>query len=332
MTDIFKPNERLQNDEFHHLLRYMQAIHQAFWHPDHFTYDRDVRDFTINLTPFERQVITRCMLAIGVVENKVKTFWARVDMRCPISEVADVAHTFAGNEVIHKVTYKMLLDYLGLDKEFETIFEVPCMKGRAEYLSKYLKGLTTTQENKVSDKEFTKSLILFTALVENASLFSQFLLISSFNKYQNRLANFATVVSATAREENLHGQFGAELIRIIREQHPEWFDDAMEAKVRRNIIKAYEAECGVLEWIFEGGELEFMPKVAVREYLKKRFNLSLNQLGYEDEFELDEDLLECTNYFDTSVKCSVSFDFFNEKSVDYAKTNLVTEDDWEGAW
>lgn len=328
MTDIFTPNERLQNDEYQYLLEYAHAIHNAFWHPDHFTYDRDVTDFKVNFTPYLRQVITRSMLAIGVVENKVKTFWARLDMRCPISEIADTCHTFAGNEVIHKMTYKTLLDYLGLDKEFERIMEVPCMEGRAKYLTKYLTGL-----NSRSNKEFTKSLILFTSLVENASLFSQFLVLSAPNKYLNQLGNFSTVVGATAREENLHGQFGAELVKIIRDQNPEWFDDEMEAKIRRNIRKAFRAECEVIEWMYEplGEEvdLDFMPKDSVKEYLKKRFNHSLSQLGYTPEYELDETLLACTEYFDNSVKCSISFDFFNEKSTDYDERNKVTEDSWD---
>lgn len=226
---------------------------------------------------------------------------------------------------IHRRTYEKLLNLLGLNKEFETVLEVPCMQGRSKYLTKYLSGITSR-----SNKEFTKSLILFTLLVENASLFTQFLIVASFNKYKRQiLSNFNTVVTATGREENLHGQFGAELIKIIREQHPEWFDEEMEQKIRRNIRKAYRAEVGVIEWIFEKGELDFLPKDVVVEYLKQRFNHSLNQIGYEPEYEINEELIAKTEFFDMSVKCSIAFDFFNEKSSDYSQVNLITENDWE---
>jgi len=108
--------------------------------------------------------------------------WARIDHRMPKTEISDVGHTFAGNEVIHRRTYEKLLNLLNLGDEFDKVLEVECMKGRSKYLTKYLSGITSR-----SDKEFTKSLILFTLLVENASLFTQFLIVASFNKYKKQI-------------------------------------------------------------------------------------------------------------------------------------------------
>ena len=322
--DIFSHRENIQPYEYPQLMPYADAIHEAFWTPEHFTYDRDVADFKNKLNKAEQESVKRSMLAIGVVENKVKTFWARIDQRMPKTEISDVGHTFAGNEVIHRRAYEKLLNLLSLNSEFDKVLEVECMQGRNKYLTKYLSGITSR-----SNKEFTKSLILFTLLVENASLFTQFLIVASFNKYKKQiLSNFNTVVTATGREENLHGQFGAELLKIIRAEHPEWFDDEMEQKIRRNIRKAYRSEVGVIDWIFEKGELDFLPKEVVVEYLKQRFNHSLSQMGYEPEYEINEELIKKTEFFDMSVKCSIAFDFFNEKSSDYAQKNLITEDDW----
>ena len=324
MTDIFSNRDSIQPYEYPHLLKYVDAIHEAFWTPDHFTYDRDVLDFKTKLKPHEQEAIKRAMLAIGIVENKVKAFWSRIDIRMPKVEIADVGQTFGGNEIIHRRTYEKLLNLLGLGKEFENVKNIPCMENRSKYLSKYLSGI-----NSRSDKEFTKSLILFSLLVENASLFSQFLTVSSFNKYRGQvLSNFNTVISATSREERLHGQFGAELVKIIRKEKPEWFDQDMEDKIRRNVRKAYRAEVGVLDWMFEKGELEFMPKTNILEYLKYRFNNSLEQMGYSNEYEIDDILLEKSEFFEIDTKCSVSFDFFDRKSSDYSQTNLVTENDW----
>lgn len=223
---------------------------------------------------------------------------------------------------IHQLTYEKLLGLLNLDSEFEKIDEIPCMKGRSEYLSKYLKGVTSR-----SDKEFTKSLILFTLLVENASLFSQFLVVASFKKYRNLMSNFNAVIGATAREEDLHAKFGEDLIRIIRREFPEWFDDDMEKKIRGNVLKAYEAEREILNWIFEKGELEFLPKESIEEYLKDRFNKSLNKIGYKDEFEINESLLEPTEFLEVQMRASSSFDFFNEKSTEYSQNTAFDGDD-----
>ena len=322
---IFEARRAIKPYEHPHLVKYAHAIHESFWTPEHFTYDRDVNDYLVKLNATEQDILKKAMLAIGVIENKVKTFWARIDMRMPKTEIAIVGHTFAGNEVIHQLTYEKLLTLLGLEDEFDKVIDIPCMQGRSDYLTKYLQGVYSK-----SNKEFTKSLILFTLLVENASLFSQFLIVSSFKKHKNILSNFNSVISATAREENLHAKFGEELIKIIRSENPEWFDEEMESKIRRNVRKALVAETEVLDWIFEKGELDFLPKESIIEYLKSRFNKSLNQIGYSNEFEINDKLLEPTEFLEVQLMASSSFDFFNEKSTDYSQNTAFDEEDlWD---
>ena len=323
MSNIFEKREAVQPYEYPHLLRYSDVIHESFWTAEHFTYDRDIRDFKMNFKPHWKTVLTRSMLAVGLVENNVKSFWPNIGKRCPKTEISDAGYTFGGNEVVHRRAYEKLLNLLGLEKEFESILNIPCMKDRVAYLTKHL-----DKSGKGTDKDFVKSLILFVLLVENCSLFSQFLIISSFNKYENVLGNFNAVVCATGREENIHAQFGAELLKIIRAENPDWFNAEMEAQITKDVMKAFKAETKVLDWIFEDGELEFLPKENIQEYLKQRFNKSMVMMGYSPLFELDSALLEKTKYFDKTIECSISFDFFNEKSSEYSETNLITDDSW----
>jgi ribonucleoside-diphosphate reductase beta chain len=223
------------------------------------------------------------------------------------------------------MTYEKLLNLLGLGEEFANVKNIPCMQGRGEYLGKYLQGVYSK-----SDKEFTKSLILFTLLVENASLFSQFLIVSSFKKYKNLFANFNSVISATAREETIHARFGIDIINIIRKENPDWFDKDMENKIIRNVEKAFTAEVEVLDWIFEKGELDFLPKASIVEYLKYRFNDSLTKMGYEELYEVDSELIKPTEFLDVQILSTSSFDFFNEKSTDYSQNTAFNEEDiWE---
>lgn len=321
---IFKERKTVMPYEYPELIKYAEAIHASFWEPRHFTYEKDVRDFKIELSDSERQVVKRSMLAISVVENKVKTFWARIDNRMPKTEISDVGHTFGGNEVIHRLTYAKLMELLGLEYEFSKINEIPCMEDRIVYLSKYLKGVSSR-----SDKEFTKSLILFTLLVENCSLFMPFLTISSFGKYKNTLKNFSKVINATAREELIHGKFGAHLVRIIREENPEWFDQEMEDKIRRAVRKAFKAESKVLDWIFKDVELDHISVDEILEYLKLRLNDSLMQMGYEPEYELKEELLDKSKYMETMLYSTNDVDFFDGKVIDYdMNNNYESEDLW----
>lgn len=322
-SKIFRGSTDMFNLEYQHLEEYGNAILRSFWIPEHFTYDRDVNDYKLHLSDTEQEAVKRLVLCISNIENKVKSMWARIDIRLPHPVIANVGHIFAMNEVVHQNSYKLILSMLGLVKDFNSLSEEPVIKDRIKYLNKYLDGVRSR-----SDKEFTKSLILFTVLIENCALFSYFAGMASLNKYKNVFNNFNTIVCASGREEVLHGQFGAELIKIIRNENPEWFDEEMHSKIIRSIHKAFESESNILDWVFEKGEFDFLTKEELKNYLKNRFNISLNQLGYENLFEVDQQMLLRLDFFDRSVKSSISFDFFNEKSSEYDEANTITEEDW----
>src|SRR5699024_12385593 len=82
-------------------------------------------------------------------------------------------------------------------------------------------------------------------------------------------------IEATSKEEQIHGLFGIELVNIIREEKPEWFDADMHIDVINTRYKAYESEEKVIDWIYEQGDRDFMPKENVTEIVKDRTNDSL---------------------------------------------------------
>lgn len=323
MQNIFEPRHTIKPYEYPELIQYAQAIIDSHWQVKEFASQLklDMLEFNNSLTDTEKEAAKRSMLAISHVEHAVKTFWARLDMRMDKPEISFVGSSFAGNEVVHSFAYAELLKELGLDEDFEGLMDIPAIRDRTKYLKKYLEGI-----NSRSNIEFTKSLILFTLLVENVSLFSQFLIISSFSKYKNRLKTIHKIINATAREEIIHGKFGSALVNIIRRENPEWFDADMEEKIRRNARKAFQAEMKVLDWIFEKGELDFLSRNSVNEFLKLRFNNSLQLIGYDSEFETDDKLLENSDYLTNMLLATADFDFFDQRSVDYAKGNDYSED------
>lgn len=323
MPDIFKPRTNILPYEYPQLLDYKDAIRHSYWIDTEFNFTEDIQDFKVNINKLERGVIKRTMLAIAQIEVAVKTFWADMYKRMPITEIGDVGMTFAESEVRHKDAYARLLRILGLEKEFETVVEIPAIKARIDYLTKYLDGTRSK-----SDKMYTKSVLLFSLFIEHVSLFSQFLIMMSFNKHKNVLKGISNVVEATSKEEDIHGNFGVEIINIIKKENPEWFDDAFRELIESACRKSFKAECGVLDWIFEDGQLGFLPKDVIQEFIKKRFNNSLQRIGYDPVFEIDEELVTQTKWFDVEVMATKEGDFFYKKQIDYNKKGKsITVDD-----
>ncbi len=323
MKNIFKPRINILPYEYPQLLAYKDAIRHSYWIDTEFNFTEDIQDFKVTINNKERDVIKKTMLAIAQIEVNVKTFWGDLYKRMPITEVGDVGFTFAESEVRHKDAYARLLRILGLEKEFQTVVDEPAIAGRIKYLKKYLDGTRSKD-----DKMYTKSVLLFSLFIEHVSLFSQFLIMMSFNKELNLFKGISNVVEATSKEEEIHGNFGAELINIIKKENPEWFNSQFNQLIYSACHKAYDAECGILDWIFEKGELSFLPKETIKNFIMNRFNNSLAKIGMKTIFEVDTKLLKKVEWFDIEITATKEGDFFYKKSVDYnKKSKSITEDD-----
>lgn len=321
--DIFKRRINLKPYEYPSLIEYKEAIQHSYWLHTEFNYTSDIQDFKVNVTDAERNVIKNAMLAIAQVEVAVKTFWGDLYHRLPKPEVGSVGYTFAESEVRHHDAYSHLLEILGLNSEFEKIEDIPELYQRVEYLTN-----SVALARSGSDKDYALSILLFSLFIEHVSLFSQFLIIMSFNKYRNIFKGVSNVIEATSKEEQIHGLFGIELINIIREEKPEWFDEKLESMVREACKEAYKSEEIVIDWIYEAGDLDFLPKALVKEFVKNRLNNSLNSIGYKPVFEVNEDMLEETDWFDDEIVATKHVDFFVKRSINYSKrTRSITADD-----
>jgi ribonucleoside-diphosphate reductase beta chain len=321
--NIFIPRVNILPYEYPSLLAYKDAIRHSYWIDTEFNFTTDIDDFKTKINDNEREVIKRAMLAIAQIEVNVKTFWADLYKRMPITEIGDVGMTFAESEVRHKDAYARLLRILGLEEEFKSVIEIPAIKDRISYLSKYLDG-TRSKDNKM----YTKSVLLFSLFIEHVSLFSQFLIMMSFNKEKNLFKGISNVVEATSKEEEIHGNFGSELINIIKQENPGWFDLEFENLIISACKKAYIAEVKILDWIFEKGELEFLTKNTIKTFIQNRFNNSLQRIGMNPIFEVDFEEIEKTLWFDVEILSTKEGDFFYKKSVDYnKKSKSITEDD-----
>jgi ribonucleoside-diphosphate reductase beta chain len=322
-SDIFSERTQLKPYEYNDFLDYTDAIRNSYWVHTEFNFSGDVQDFKVNTTPAEKTVIKRTMLAIAQIEVQVKTFWSDLYEEMPKAEIGSVGMTFAESEVRHMDAYSHLLDVLGITEDFEQVTEVPAIKNRIEYLDECLES--TQSDDK---KEYVMSILLFSTFVEHVSLFSQFLIMTSFDKYEKKFKGISNAVEATSKEEQIHGLFGVELVDTIRAENPDLFDDAFEEEIQVACQQAYEAEMEILNWIFREGELEFLPRECINEFLKDRFNQSLENIGVDPMFETDEDLLDETRWFNEDIMMTKDNDFFSKRSTTYNKhTQSVTAEE-----
>ena len=169
---------------------------------------------------------------------------------------------------------------------------------------------------------------LFSLFVENASLFSQFYIVKSFNKEKNYFRGIDNVIMASAKEENLHAMAGAYIVSLVKREFPQIFNDEFYTSIKRACKKAYEAELKIIDWIFEKGDLDFLSKGIVIEYLKNRFNKSMEMINIEPLFEINKDVLKHSEWFDIEVLSENHTDFFAKTPTNYTKkAQSITAED-----
>ena len=322
-SDIFEKRVSLKPYEYPQLYEYVPAIRHSYWIHTEFNFTSDIQDFKSRLDGTEKSAIKNTMLAISQIEVAVKSFWGDLYQRMPKPEIGAVGSTFAESEVRHADAYSHLLEILGLNNEFKALKKKPVIMKRVQYLETALKN-SKSDDN----KEYAEAVLLFSLFIEHVSLFSQFLIIMAFNKHKNMLKGISNVVEATSKEEQIHGDFGIDLIKILRDEHPEWFTAEYHETIQEMCKQAFEAESELVDWIFEEGELEFLPKSVVIEFLKNRFNKSLESIGIDSVFEINETLLNETEWFDDEIIGTKHGDFFVKRSINYSKrTQSITSDD-----
>jgi ribonucleoside-diphosphate reductase beta chain len=311
---IFEEQISRKPDHYPWTQNFIEAMHNGFWTDKEFSFQSDKQDFMVSLDGQEREIIVRALATIGQLEISVKKFWAKLGDNLPHPSLNDMGYVMANTEVIHGDAYERLLEVLGIDDAFEKILELDIIKGRVNYLRKHLHKFHSD-----SRKQFVYSLILFTLFVENIALFSQFYTISWFGRYKNLLKDTNKQVEYTSREENLHAMIGMKLINTIRKEYPELFDEQLEAKILGEAEQAVKYEMEIIEWIVNGYESDKLNSEVLKEFVKNRMNESLREIGYEKIFDVDEELIAKTSWFDEQVLGNNVSDFFHAKPVEYSK-------------
>jgi ribonucleoside-diphosphate reductase beta chain len=321
--NIFEKRVNLKPYEYPELAGYVEDIRDCYWRHQEYNYDPDVQDMRVNMEPHEVEAVNRTMMAISQIEVAVKSFWSKIGDHLPKPEIAKVGATFADSEARHEDAYSHLLEKLGLNKRFEGISTIPAMWDRIAYINK----INERTRQSTDPRDYFKSIIFFSMLIENVSLFSQFYIIMSFDKHKKMLKGMSNAIEATSKEEDLHANFGFDIINIMKKEHPEWWSADLVEYIKEKMLKAYKAELKVLDWIYEHGDLETAPKIVVEEFIKHRLNKSMEAIGIEPLFDIHDNYKQF-NWFEDEILVTKQNDFFQKRSTAYTKRNkAITEED-----
>ena len=262
-------------------------------------------------------------MAIAQIEVSVKTFWGNLYNHMPKPELNGLGATFAECEFRHSEAYSRLLEVLGYNDEFTRVVAIPAIKKRIDFLSNVLKHANST-----TPKEYVSSLLLFSILIENVSLFSQFAIILSFTRFKGYMKNVSNIIAWTSVDEQIHANAGIYLINKIREEQPELLTDSDIEDIYTLVDHSITVEEEILDWIFELGELDNFSKEDLLNFMKYRVDDSLKKIGMKTRYNVTPEQYRPMVWFEEEVFANSLDDFFAKRPVDYTKHDKsITEND-----
>ena len=295
---------------------------QAFWLHTEIPMSGDVKDWNEKLTKEEKNLVGNILLGFAQTECAVSDYWTqKVVSWFPKHEIQQMAMMFGSQETIHAVAYSYLNETLGLE-DFEAFLHEPATAERFDNLVAY---------EGTDPVEIGKSLAVFSAFAEGVSLYSAFAVLYSF-QMRNLLKGIGQQMKWSVRDESLHSRMGCRLFRHMCEEK-----DFLKESCKPHIVEAahvmHDAEMKYIDKMFEAGDIEGMKSYDLKQFIKKRINEKLVELGYKElaeEFEYDEEASEKLDWFYHLTGGHTHTDFFAIRPTDYSKAN--EGEDFENIW
>ena len=295
---------------------------QAFWLHTEIPMSGDVKDWNEKLTKAEKNLVGNILLGFAQTECAVSDYWTqKVVSWFPKHEIQQMAMMFGSQETIHAVAYSYLNETLGLEN-FEAFLHEPATAQRFDNLVSY------SGNDPIG---IGRSLAVFSAFAEGVSLYSAFAVLYSF-QLRNLLKGIGQQMKWSVRDESLHSKMGCQLFRHMCKEIKGLQDDCYEhvIKAAKTMLKAEER---YIDKMFEQGDIENLKAYDLKQFIRKRLNEKIVELGYSNSgkyFEYDEVGASDLDWFYHLTGGHTHTDFFSIRPTDYSKAN--EGEDFEDIW
>jgi ribonucleoside-diphosphate reductase beta chain len=293
---------------------YRAAIKNT-WTVEEVDFSTDVADLNHKMTDAERHLIKRLVafFATGdsiVANNLVLNLYKHIN--APEARMYLSRQLY--EEALHVQFYLTLLDTYVPDPEdrhraFAAVDNIPSIHKKAAFCMKWIDSIQSLErlETAAERKQFLLNIICFAACIEGLFFFGAFAYVY-FLRSRGLLHGLAAGTNWVFRDESAHMAFAFEVVKTVRREEPELFDDHLSASVIDMLEEAIDCETQFAEDLLGNGVVGISVG-DVRRYLEFCADQRLATLGMSKRYHaknpfsfLDlQDVQEVTNFFERRV-------------------------------
>jgi ribonucleoside-diphosphate reductase beta chain len=299
------------------------------WTVEEIDFQIDLNHLGKRMTPAERHLIERLVafFATGdsiVANNLVLNLYKHIN--APEARMYLSRQLY--EEALHVQFYLTLLDnYIPQPERraqaFAAIENIPSIRHKAAFCQRWIDSIQKLDrvDSDADKRQFLLNLTCFAACIEGLFFFAAFAYVY-FLRSRGLLPGLAAGTNWVFRDESAHMAFAFEVIRTVRLEQPELFDEQWANDVRTMLADAVECETQFADDVLSGGVVG-MSAAEMRQYLEYVADQRLTMLGLptiygaKNPFPFMElqDVQELTNFFERRVSAyqigvqgEVSFD------------------------
>ena len=293
---------------------YRSAIRNT-WTVEEVDFSLDTTDLKSKMSDADRHLIHRLVafFATGdtiVSNNLVLNLYQHVNS----PEARMYLSRQLYEEALHVQFYLTLLDtYIPepseRNKAFAAIESIPSIAAKGEFCFKWIDSIQDLNrlETREHRRQFLLNLICFAACIEGLFFFAAFAYVY-YLRSRGLLHGLASGTNWVFRDESGHMAFAFEVVRTVREQEPDLFDDEMRQQVEAMLEDAIACETLFAQDVLSGG-VAGLSVTDMRQYLEYCADQRLVQLdmpkkyGAKNPFDFMDlqDVQELTNFFERRV-------------------------------
>ena len=293
---------------------YKNAIKNT-WTVDEIDFAKDTTDLRTRMTPAETHLINRLVafFATGdsiVGNNLVLNLYKHINS----PEARLYLSRQCYEEALHVQFYLTLLDSYIPDHDeraraFSAVENIPSIKKKADFCFKWMDSINSLDrlETAQDRRRFLMNLICFASCVEGLFFFGAFAYVY-FLRSKGLLDGLAAGTNWVFRDESVHMNFAFEVIKTVRAEEPDLFNQQMQDMVVSMLEEAVDCEFAFAQDVLDFG-VAGLSTVDMRQYLEFIADQRLAALNMPPRFgaknpfgfmEL-QDVQELTNFFERRV-------------------------------
>jgi ribonucleoside-diphosphate reductase beta chain len=293
-----------------------QRVH---WLPEEVALADDVKDWQINLSGAERNLLTQIFRFFTQADVEVNNCYMKhyAQVFKP-TEVLMMLSAFSNIETVHIAAYSHLLDTVGIpEAEYEAFLKYKEMKDKYDYMQSF------TVDSK---HEIAKTLAAFGAFTEGLQLFASFAILLSFPRF-GKMRGMGQIISWSVRDETLHCLSVIRLFRTFLDENPEVWTPKFRDEINQVCLTIVRHEDAFIDLAFAAGEVHGITAEETKRYIRYIADRRLTQLGMKELFMIGKNPLP---WLDEMLNSIEHMNFFEGRATEYSKAS--TTGTWEEAF